>query len=231
MNPPNVSLSGSFIFGTMAFFDRHAFGIGRAFASFTMKLQTFLTAFLILPLLAISFEGMSQYTDPREAKEYFENGNYLEAMKVYKKLIEQKPEEPKYFKKLGVCHLRTYKDRNSAAKYLEQALKKDGHDEDAWYYLGKAYMKQDEYKKASKQFTKYQANSPMLGGKKDVAYLQGQCRTGKELIKHPLDVSFNNLGPAVNTKYPDYYPFVAKNESRMVFTSRRRRNEGSSFGD
>jgi tetratricopeptide (TPR) repeat protein len=210
----------------MAFSDRHAFGIRRAIAPFSMKLRSFFSILITLFLLAVSSDGMAQYVDPREAKDYFEKGNYLEAMKVYEKLIEQEPEEPKYFKKLGICHLRTYKDRTSAAEYFEQALKKEKHDPDVWYYLGKAYMKQDEFKKALKQFTKYQANSPMLGGKKDVAYLQGQCRTGKELVKHPLDVSFENLGPAVNTEYPDYYPFVAKDESRMVFTSRRRRNEG-----
>lgn len=184
-------------------------------------------SFFIAFLLGFSLQGKGQYVDPREGDEYFDNGNYLEAMKVYKKVIEQEPSEPEYFKKIGICYLRTFKDRSSAAEYLKKASKKEGHDEDVWYYLGKAYMMQDAYKKALKHFTKYQANAPMMGGKDDVAYLQGQCQSGKELVKHPLDVRFENIGDGINTEYPDYNPFVAKDESRLVFTSRRRRNQGA----
>ncbi len=183
---------------------------------------------LLLSVLGLAFssEGMGQYTDPRKGEEFFDNENYLEAMKVYKNLIEQNPDKAEYFRKVGICYLRTYKDRTSAAEYLRKASQKEDHKAEVWYYLGKAYMMQDEYQKALKNFTKYQANSGIMGGKDDVAYLQGQCKSGKELVKHPLDVTFQNLGDTINTQYPDYYPFVAKDESRLVFTSRRRANQG-----
>ena len=187
-------------------------------------------AVVLLSLLFLLFpakELRSQYLDPRKAEEFFDNKNYLQAMEIYKKLIEKNPSEPEYYRKAGICHLRTYKDRSSAAKYLSKALEKEGHDKAVWYYLGKAHMMQGEFQKAMKNLTKYQANKGLMGGKDDVAHLQAKCKTGKELKKHPLDVTFENLGEGINSQYPDYYPFVAKNESRLVFTSRRRRNEGS----
>ncbi|MFB6258140.1 MAG: tetratricopeptide repeat protein [Flavobacteriales bacterium] len=179
--------------------------------------------FLFLPVHDLN----GQYLDPRKAKEFFKNKNYLKAMDIYKKLVEKEPNKPKYYKKAGICYLRTFKDRNSAAKYLEKALEKEGHDKDVWYYLGKAYMMKGEFQKAMKNFTKYQANKGLMGGEDDVAHLQAQCKTGKELKKHPLNVTFENLGAGINSQFPDYYPFVAKDESRLVFTSRRRRNKGS----
>jgi hypothetical protein len=187
-------------------------------------LRIFLIAFLAVTVF--SLKGNAQYTDPRKAEEFFDNENYLKAMEVYKKLIEQNPDDPEYYRKIGICYLRTFKDRTSAAEYLKKASEKKGHKPEVWYYLAKAYMMQDEFKKALKNFTKYQANSGLMGGKDDVAHLQKQCRMGKQMVKAPLDVTFKNLGDTINTPYPDYYPFVAKDESRLVYTARRRRNEG-----
>ncbi|MFB6258069.1 MAG: tetratricopeptide repeat protein, partial [Flavobacteriales bacterium] len=176
--------------------------------------------------LVLSASGKGQYLDPRKAEDYFEKKNYIKALDIYKKLIEQDPSKPEYFRKAGICYLRLYRDRKSAAKYLKKALKKEGHDKVVWYYLGKAYMMQNEFQKANKNFTKYKMKKGLMGGKDDVAHLQSQCKTGKELKKHPLDVSFKNLGTGINTEHPDYYPFVAKDESMLAFTSRRRDNQG-----
>lgn len=166
------------------------------------------------------------YIDPRKAEEFFDKGNYLEAMEVYKDLIEQEPDEPEYYRKTGVCYLRTFLDRSSAAEYLEKALEKDGHDDEVWYYLGKAYMMQDEFEKAIQEFETYNEESGW-GSKDDVGRLIEQCQHGKEYVKHPLDVSFERLGTKINSQYPDYYPYVAKDGSRLVFTSRRQKNKGA----
>ena len=42
----------------------------------------------------------------------------------------------------------------------------------------------------------------------------------KELMKFPLDVKFENLGPNVNSPYADYYPFVPSDESFIIFKTR-----------
>jgi hypothetical protein len=46
-------------------------------------------------------------------------------------------------------------------------------------------------------------------------------------MKHPVPVTFENLGPNVNTKYADYYPFVTKDEKTLYFTTRRDETMGS----
>ncbi|MCH7535528.1 MAG: hypothetical protein IH948_07255 [Bacteroidetes bacterium] len=45
----------------------------------------------------------------------------------------------------------------------------------------------------------------------------------RELIKHPIDVTIENLGETVNSSYADYYPFVNADGTEIIFTSRKRR--------
>jgi hypothetical protein len=53
------------------------------------------------------------------------------------------------------------------------------------------------------------------------------CANAKELIKHPVDVTFTNIGKEVNSEYADYYPWIPANESFVAFTSRRKGNVGN----
>ena len=47
------------------------------------------------------------------------------------------------------------------------------------------------------------------------------------MISKPINVSFENMGRFINSEFPDYYPFVTKNEKTLVFTSRREEGKGS----
>ena len=53
------------------------------------------------------------------------------------------------------------------------------------------------------------------------------CLSGKELIKFPIDITFENLGEKINSPFPDYSPFIPEDESFIIFTSRRKTNKGS----
>ena len=47
------------------------------------------------------------------------------------------------------------------------------------------------------------------------------CINAKELMKYPVNVTFQNLGANINSAYSDYYPFVTSNESFLVYNTRR----------
>ncbi len=49
-----------------------------------------------------------------------------------------------------------------------------------------------------------------------------ECGVGKELVAHPIKVSIVNLGSSVNSEYDDYAPVLNKDETLLIFTSRRR---------
>jgi tetratricopeptide (TPR) repeat protein len=174
-----------------------------------------------------SYAQGTKFIDPREAKEHFSHYNFLAAIPVYKQLIKQEPANEDYNHKLGLCYLYTNINKSLAIPYLETASKQDKAPNDVWFDLGMAYQYGARFDDAIKAFSKYKS---LISPKdKDYEKVQHQietCNNGKEYIKHPINVTFQNLGKEINSEYPDYYPFVTPNESFLIFTSRRKDNIG-----
>lgn len=60
----------------------------------------------------------------------------------------------------------------------------------------------------------------------DIAKKIEECLTGKKLSAFPERVFVDNLGPGINTAYPEYGPTISTDESTIFFTSRRSNSMG-----
>lgn len=178
--------------------------------------------YLLLTLLVFSSKLLiAQDLDSREIDEHFKYRNYLAAIKSLEKFLKKEPNNPDYNYKMGFCYLNTNIDKAAAIPYLEKANKAGKVTPEMVLDLGRAYQHGLKFDDAIKAFTKYKG---MVGEKEKAEadrYIE-QCNLGKEMIKYPLDVTFENLGPSINSEFPDYYPFVPPDESFFVFTSRRK---------
>lgn len=175
---------------------------------------------LVAVLLPLASHGQSIYTDPREAENDYHAGNYLDAMKVYKKLLEQEPNNIDYHYKAGLCYLKTNIDKSISVKYFEWIIKQPKFNNEVWYSLGEAYHYSYRFEEAIKAFNHYKqgaGNANRAKADKQIA----ECKTAEELIKHPVNVSISSIGSNINSAYPDYYPLVSADESVLIFTSRR----------
>lgn len=171
-------------------------------------------------LICIAHISFGQRPDPDAAKEHFKFGNYIDALPIYKALTEKDPDVADYHYKAGLCVLLTEGDKSQAINYLQTAAQKQA-DPDVRYYLGRAYHFNLKFDEALEEFNKYKSSG---AGTKQTE-IDREIETVKNAIKivqSPVDVSFENAGPNINSEYPDYYPFVTPNESFMVFTSRRK---------
>jgi hypothetical protein len=198
---------------------------------FNRHLLNTLIIVFVLTSVKLNAQGSSgKFVDPREAKEHFSHYNFLAAIPVYKQLLKQEPSSEEYNHKLGLCYLRTNINKALAIPYLETASKQDKAPTDVWFDLGMAYQYAARFDDAIKAFTKYK--STLTPKDKDLEKVEHQietCKNGKEYIKNPIDVTFQNLGKEINSEYPDYYPFVTPTESFIVFTSRRKDNIGGAL--
>jgi hypothetical protein len=164
--------------------------------------------------------AIAQITDPREAAEHFKKKNYFAAIKIYDRLIRENPTDPEYLHKAAICYLNTNIDKTKAISYLEKAIKLPKVDPEAHFDLGKAYQYAYRFDDAIKSYKIFIQNS-----QKDKEKAERQietCYNAKQLIRFPLNVTFTNLGPSINSEYPDYYPFIAPDESYLLFTTRRK---------
>jgi outer membrane protein OmpA-like peptidoglycan-associated protein len=65
-----------------------------------------------------------------------------------------------------------------------------------------------------------------VGNIEDIKRKIMECENGKKLSANPERVFVDNLGPAINTSYPEYGPSISTDESTIFFTSRRANTVG-----
>jgi hypothetical protein len=134
------------------------------------------------------------------------------------------PKDSKALFHVGLCYLYTNINKANAIQYFERCLETPKPDKETLYYLGLAYSHEYNYDKAIETLEKYLLSS---GKNADLAHAKKeQFKKAKEIYQNKLDVSFENLGGKVNSKSPDYAPFCSKDESMIVFTSRREEGKG-----
>lgn len=179
-----------------------------------------LSLLIVLGWLPFKMYSQSIFVDPREAEEDFSRKDYKEAINVYKKLLRLHPDNINYHYQIGLCYLRTHEEKEEAISYFEWVTKQPKAPADVWYELGIAYHYGLRFEDAIKAFKHYE--QLVKGDSKLKADKQmEECKTGEELMKHPVNVTFTNLGVNINSSYPDYYPLISDDGTTLVFTSRR----------
>lgn len=187
------------------------------------NISVLIVLFGLLTAPAASFaQKRNVEVDPREVEEFFSNGNYEDALDGYLQLLEKEPRNEKYNYNVAVCYLNTNINKAKAIPYLEIVTRMPKHDPNAEYLLGRSYHFAYRFDDAIKLYNKFkEVGRGTSSNLKDVDRQIQYCYNGKELIKYPLNVTFENLGKTVNTQYPDYYPYIPADESFLVFNSKR----------
>jgi tetratricopeptide (TPR) repeat protein len=132
---------------------------------------------------------------------------------------------------IGYCYLNLSVDKLRALPYLQRAidLAPQNLKPEYVYALGQAFQYSLEFDKAIEQ---YQKHISMLDAEKDKRLIVRsnkkiqECESGKILVKKPVRVRIDNLGPKINSKYPDYAPVINADETKLLFTSRRAETTG-----
>lgn len=164
--------------------------------------------------------------------EFFKNGSlfYKLALDPYLAAFKFNPNNALLNYKIGKCYLYSnYKLKS--IPYLEKALSLNPNvDPQIHYVLAKAYHLDMQWDKAIQEFKSFQQS---LGKGDEFAQLKEdankhieECNTGKEMVQHPIRVLIDNVGPEINSQYPDYGPVISADESIMLFTSRRPNTTG-----
>lgn len=171
-------------------------------------------------------KAMEEYS---KGDEYFEAGQngYKMALLHYLKANDFNPDNDVLNYKIGKCYLYS-STKIKAIPYLEKAYKlNDAVADDIHFLLGWAYQLNMEWDKAIKEYKLFYDHVPDIYGinreetEKLIRKRIKECKYGKELVQHPVRVFIDNIGEAINTKYPEYGPVISADESVLMFTSRR----------
>lgn len=160
--------------------------------------------------------------DPDAARDFFAKQNYPAAIKVYQLLLKKEPNNIEYNQNIAKAYLLSHSIKAKAIPHLEFLIKQEKFPDDVWLDLGRAYHFANRFEDAINTYNKYKSKIKDKKEMEKVERFIEQCRNGAELVKHPLNVTFENLGKGINCEYPDYYPVVAPDESILYFTTRRK---------
>lgn len=164
---------------------------------------------------------------PRKANELYLQDNFDEALEYYKYLVKADENNIVYNLRLGVCYLNTYINKSLAIPYFKTVIDLDALDQHvnyaiAYYLLGKAYHYDNQFDLAIETLEIFLKQENITEEDAEWARQKIQfCYNAKELIKYPVDVTFENLGKEINSPYADYYPHVPADESFLIFNSKR----------
>jgi len=173
--------------------------------------------------------GDALYYDKKSSNDYLALPYYLTAEKF-------NPNNDELNYKIGVVML----SHNSAVKITSLTYLKKAFDlnpniaPDIHYYLGRAYHLRSEWETAKQEYTAYLNTLDPTKNPKEIADTKKkieECNTGEELAKHPIKVTIENLGPNINTEYPEYGVLVNADETEMIFTSKRPETTGSNIDE
>ena len=157
------------------------------------------------------------------------NAPLKQAIPYWKKAHAFNPNNALLNFKLGKAYLFS-EDKSEALGYLQRAYELNSIvDKRLHYYIGNAYQLRYEFEKAHHEYDLYRKTLSQKDDVEEIYWVNkklGECNTGKTLMKHPERVWIDNLGPAVNSKFPEYSAFISTDESLIIYTSRRNDSYG-----
>lgn len=189
-------------------------------------------------VLVLSFVKIQAQEDgftnvkPEEAAAKLKAENYEEALSDYLQLLNADSKNEQYNYSVAVCYLNSNVNKAKAIPYLEIVTRKEKHEPNADYLLGRAYQYANRFDDAINAFNKFKLEAK--GSQENLvdAKLQIQhCYNAKELMKFPIDVMFMNLGKNINSEYSDYYPFITADEAFIVYNTKRPEKNAEELGN
>lgn len=154
---------------------------------------------------AFAQKGTEQQLE-KDANALFSKGEYLKAFPMYSQLVSLYPNHPDYNYKFGACAIYSEADKSKAVKYLTIATAKGVEDDMAWYYLGKAYHLNYQFRESIQSYETFLRNAdPKVSSKTDAQREIETCIYGSNLLANIKDLTVINKTEADKESFFRYF--------------------------
>lgn len=171
------------------------------------------------------------------SKQHFYEENFQLAIPLYRQLLESDPENSGLNYKLGFCYLHTYSEKEKSVLYFRKAVdnissrrkKKDSNAPytEAWFYLGRAYRLNYEFKQAFLAFRK--VREKVLKDAEALSIVDHEiqiCQEAMKLMENTINVAIKNTGIMVNSDAGELAPIWIPSLKALIFSSNRQGSAG-----
>lgn len=147
---------------------------------------------LFIVLLLSCIKGNAQETKSdieKKANKYFQQDDFSNALPLYLRLLSLEPRNHSFNYRYGACLLMASENKGDAFQYLKFATSGGDVEDEAFYFLGKAYHLQYNFSNAIKNYEIYKRKAGNRAAKKlDVHRQIEMGRNGKRLLRNNMDV-------------------------------------------
>lgn len=182
----------------------------------------------LFTLIAVMCAAYSFAQDTKKlqktADEAFDRADFMKAFNLYSEILKKDTANYELMFKSGVCLFGMNKMDTTCIPYF---IKSAPHIPEAHYYLGRAYQLRGWTKKALDELYLFKNVNEEIGIEStEVLNLIRNCETALVLEAQQESYIVKNLGPQINSKYPEYVPLIWKMNGSLIFTSRREGSKG-----
>jgi len=161
----------------------------------------------------------------KRGKEHLDLEEYHQALPYFLEAWKVDTTDSKLAFNIATCYFHG-KQILSAYPYLDNA-KIGVKDPLLTFYYARVFHLQQKFELAISLYREYQKTlDPEEPEYFEMHQYIANCKNGIELVKTPVKVIIKNLGPVVNSPYPDYVPVISADETELLFTSRRPNTTG-----
>lgn len=156
-------------------------------------------------------------------------GKYPDAVEFYLRANSFNPENALLNYKIGKCYF-YLPDLQKALQHFQKAhALLPNVEENVLFFIAQSYQGLHEFETAIAKYTEFRnilTPKQLAEMGKDVERKINECQNGIQFMKKPVRVFIDNLGPEINTHFPEYSPIINADESMIIFTSRRDNTTG-----
>ena len=208
------------------------------------KFREKMSGYKLQLLILILFSSAASAQSTKELKEIFaqaESYNLYEEYDLANQLyiLLETPDNLNIKYKIGVCYINIPGEKAAAIPYLEEAVKNASYAAktesfnekraplDAYFFLGKAYMINNELEKGLNTlntFNNLSRGQDVKGEMKNLEYIDQQiqaCKKAIEFIEKPVDITKKMLGGGFSQGSMNENPAASFDGNSIVYTERR----------
>ncbi len=134
-------------------------------------------------------KGGTEQQLAKEANELFTSGDFLKAYPLYSQLVSLYPQNANYSYRFGACAIYSDPDKAKAIQFLNSAAKRNVDDAMVYYYLGKAYHLNYQFKEAISAYENFLSKAdPKITAKYNAQREIETCIYGSNLLSNIKDI-------------------------------------------
>ena len=161
------------------------------------------------------------------ARHEFNENNMRGAMLIYREVLQSDPNNAAALYGTSECYynLKKYK---LALEYLNKALEKEpAISSESEFFRGQIYHRTAKLDDAIAAFDTFLSKEKSSTYEYELATeYRLQCLYARDMMKKPVEVSIENMGNLINSRYDEYTPSISADGKTIVFTARRNDTKG-----